>query len=101
TPSSQTLQTAMFTNGTINNLTINAAGGVIIGSSITVSNSLTLTNGTLTSGGNLTLANNATINRTGGTIADAAPIFGTTVNLSYNNSVGLTTGFEVPTTAST
>jgi hypothetical protein len=58
--SSQTLQTAMFTSGTINNLTINAAGGVVIGSPIKVSNLLTLTNGALTTGDSLTLASTST-----------------------------------------
>ncbi|MFY7886238.1 MAG: beta strand repeat-containing protein, partial [Dolichospermum sp.] len=81
--------------------TTGATPSVTIDKAITLNTSLNLTSGTLTTAGLITLANNATIFRTGGTITDASPIFGTTVNLSYNNSVGLTTGFEVPTTAST
>jgi hypothetical protein len=68
-------------------------GSKAISGALTVSTTLTLTSGGLAGAGNITLGNGATISRATGTL-DAAPTFGTTVNLTYTASV--TTGYEVP-----
>ena len=63
--SALTLPASTFT-GSVNNLTLNGAGGVTLGSSTTVNSALTLTSGTLTVGANtLTL---------GGTVIGASSI---------------------------
>ena len=54
-------------SGPVANLTLNGAGGITLGSNITISNVLTLTSGTLTTGAN-TLTISGSIARTNGTI---------------------------------
>ncbi len=84
----------------INNLNINNSSGVTLSNATTVANQLNLTAGTFTTGGNLTLSNGCTITRTVATATlSAAPTFGTSVNIIYNNTIALTTGVEIPTSA--
>jgi HYDIN/CFA65/VesB family protein/type IX secretion system substrate protein len=84
----------------LNNLTVNDAAGVILGSGgATVNGTLTLTNGTLdNSTNNVTMANGTTISRTGGSLT-AVPVFGTSVNVSYPGSSVVTTGSEIPSSS--
>jgi hypothetical protein len=91
-----TLPSSMF-SGNISTLTVNGAGGVTLGSTITVSTTLNLTAGALdNSTNNITLSNSATITRAAGSLT-AAPIFGTLsthrVNVTISGSV--TSGFEL------
>ena len=81
---------------TFNNLTINNSSGVTLSNASTVNGTLTLSNGTFTNTATLTLGNGATISRDTGTLS-AAPTFGTSVNLVYTGTTGVTTGNEVPT----
>jgi hypothetical protein len=78
-----------------------AANNKLFSGAVTVNNTFTLNQSasTVFSGGNLTLANGATIVRTGGSL-DAAPVFGTTVNVSYNGATAITSGVEIPTATS-
>jgi autotransporter-associated beta strand protein len=72
------------------------ASGVTIDKAITLNTSLNLTSGSISSGGgNITMATGTTINRTLGTI-NASPVYAGTVNVSYNPSSAITTGFELP-----
>ncbi len=66
-------------------LTISNSSGATLNGTTTVSSTLTLWSGTLTNGTNLTLGNGATIVVAGGILSDV-PTFGTTVNITYNNS---------------
>jgi FG-GAP-like repeat/Fibronectin type III domain len=82
--------------GGLQNLTLNRANGLSLGAALSLGNALNLTNGTLNNSiNNVTLANGATITRNMGAIA-AAPVFGTSVNLSYVGSTPTTTGPEIP-----
>ena len=57
----------------VNNLTVNGAGGVTLGSATTVANTLALTSGTLTVGGNtLTIAGSSVTRTSGGIDASNA-----------------------------
>jgi len=84
----------------IRNLGIN--GNLTLGSAIQLNGNLTLTAGTLTNSGSLTLLNaatpfvNNTINRSGGSL-DAAPVFGSAINVNYSSAVAKTSTFEIPT----
>ena len=64
---------------------------------ITVNDTFTLNQGasTLTGGGFLTLADNATFVRTIGSL-DVAPIFGSTVNVTYDGAAAISSGVEIP-----
>jgi hypothetical protein len=84
---------------TVNNLSINNAAGVTLGSGTSVSSILNLTSGILNTGGYLTLANATTIVRTAGSL-DAAPTFGSTVNVRYNGATAISSGVEIPTATS-
>lgn len=84
----------------LRNLTVNSAGGLILGNPVIVDTTLTLTAGTVTNASNLTLGTNVKINRAAGSLS-AAPIFGSSIsNLVYNDVVPTTTGFEMPSSAS-
>ena len=85
--------------GTMTIPTAEFQGNYQIVNGLTINTGLTLTSGNVTSAGNITLANGATITRATGTL-DAAPTFGTSVNVTYTGSTSVTTGFEIPTTAS-
>jgi hypothetical protein len=94
-----------------NNLTISDGGtgaaNKSLASSLTVSGTLTLYHrwgSTITGAGSIIMGNGATIVRTAGDFG-TAPIFGTTVNVTYNGinngiaptNVDITSGFEIPT----
>ena len=96
--------TLYFTNGSaLTNLTINKTGtnaSVTLGSPVTLLGNLALTAGTLdNASSSLTLSNSSTITRTSGAIT-ASPVFGSTVNVTYNSASSTTTSFEIPTNAS-
>jgi hypothetical protein len=80
---------------TLNNLTVNCASGIALAPTVTVNGTLMLSLGAVTSAGNLTLGNGATIFRAAGSL-DAAPSFGTSVNVAYTGTAGVTTGPEIP-----
>ena len=88
----------------LGNLTIHNNAGVTLGGATTVNGMLVLTTSAdLTTGGNLTLADGATIMRQNAGNVSAAPTFGSSVNLIYNNFFGsqtFTTGAEVPSSSS-
>jgi hypothetical protein len=50
------------------------------------------------SGNTLAMANNSTIDRSNG-ILSVAPVFGTSVNVTYSGSSAITTGIEIPVSA--
>ena len=82
--SALTLPASTFT-GSVNNLTLNGAGGVTLGSATTVNGALTLTSGTVIAGANtLTLA--GTVTRTSGNI-DASNAAAT---VAFTNTSALT-----------
>jgi hypothetical protein len=64
--SALTLPASLF-SGNVNNLTMNGAGGVTLGSATTIAGVLTLTSGSLVVGAN-TLTINGSLNRTSGSI---------------------------------
>ena len=83
----------------LNNLTINNASGVTLNAGRTVNGTLTLTNGTFdNSAQTLTLGNSAAISRATGSLS-AAPTFGTSVDVTYTGSSGVTTGNELPSSS--
>jgi hypothetical protein len=87
-----------------NNLTLSDSGALnnkLFSGAVTVNNTFTLNQSlsNLTACGNLTLADGATIVRNGGSL-DAAPVFGNTVNVSYNGATAITSGVELPTVTS-
>ncbi len=94
--SAQTIAASTFT-GNVNSLTINNSSGVTLSQAITLANTLTLTAGTFTNSTNLTLSTGATIVRSAGTL-NSVPTFGTTVNVTYNNTGTLNSGNELPST---
>ncbi|MCF8341156.1 MAG: T9SS type A sorting domain-containing protein, partial [Chitinophagaceae bacterium] len=83
----------------LSNLTLNNAAGLILGGATKVNGILTLSAGTLTNGSNLTLGNSASIVRSGGSF-DAAPTFGTAVDLTYTGTTAINSGFELPSSTS-
>lgn len=84
--SSLTIPASTFT-GSIRNLTMNGAGGISIGSDVTIAGTLTLTNGIITTGSNkLILASTGTVSRTSGHIAG---------NLQKNVAATGTRTFEI------
>jgi hypothetical protein len=85
---------------TVSGLTVNNAAGVTLGANTTVNGLLTLTSGVFAKGSSsITLANGATIVRTAGSL-DAAPTFGSTVNVSYNGATAISSSFEIPNATS-
>lgn len=83
---------------TANNIEIANSAGVTLSAATTVNGTLTLTNGILTTTPGLTLGNGASIVCTAGSLS-GAPTFGTTANVTYNNTSSQTTSFELPSTA--
>ena len=84
----------------LNNLTVNNSGGVTLNAGATVNGTLTLTSGAFNnSSQTLTLGNSAAISRATGSLS-AAPTFGTSVDVTYTGSSGVTTGNELPTSSS-
>ncbi|MFM9943965.1 MAG: T9SS type A sorting domain-containing protein [Bacteroidia bacterium] len=85
---------------TYGNLTINNTNGVTLGGNTIINGTLTLTSGSVNySSFSLTLGNGATIILTGGTLP-SAPVFGTSVNVSYpSHTTSRTTSFEIPTSS--
>jgi len=83
----------------LSTLIINNAGGVSLNAPIIVNGTLTLTNGVLNNTTNsVTMANATTISVAAGSLT-AIPVFGTSINLIYNNTVSTTTSYEMPTVA--
>jgi hypothetical protein len=106
TSSGTAQQISMLPTGVkYNNLTISDSGATLnhklFNGAVTVNNTFTLNQSmsNLTACENLTLANGATIVRTAGSL-NAAPVFGTTVNVSYNGTTAIISGFELPTATS-
>jgi fibronectin type 3 domain-containing protein len=89
-------QTVATSNISYNNLAIDNAAGVSLTSAESIPGTLFLTNGTFTVGSNLTMGNAASIARLAGSLS-AAPTFGTSVNVEYTGSTGVTSGYELPT----
>lgn len=83
----------------IKNLSVK--GNLTLGSSIQLNGNLVLTSGTLANSNSLTLLNAAspfipnTISISAGSL-DSAPTFGSNVNVNYNGTTAITTGFEIP-----
>ena len=92
-------QTASASNVSYNRLIINNAAGVTLAGAETVAGRLILTNGGFNNGTSLTLANGATIERVNGTLGAAPTLLGT-INVEYTGAVDVTTGFELPASAS-
>jgi hypothetical protein len=91
-----------------NRITVNLTGtnaSVTLGTPVTVlniaptNNTLDLTAGTLNGSSNLTLGNGAIVSRSAGSL-DAAPVFGSTVNVTYNGATAVSPGFEMPANGS-
>src|SRR5205814_1455023 len=84
---------------TFSSLTINNGAGVSLATGSIVNATLTLSDGPLdNSANNVTLSSGATISRATGSLA-VAPTFAGTVNLIYTGSTPITTGPEIPTSA--
>lgn len=83
---------------------LSISGNLTLGNAIQLNGNLTLTSGTLTNSGSLTLLNVATpfvpntISRSAGNL-DAAPIFGSAINVNYSGSNAKTVAFEMPTSS--
>ncbi len=97
-------QTSSFeiptTTTVLNNLTINNSAGVTLGANTTVNGLLTLTSGVFAKGSSsITLVNGATIVRTAGSL-DAAPTFGSTVNVSYGGTLTTQSGTTTASSSS-
>lgn len=81
-------------------LTLNNTNGFTVPVAWNVSGNLNLTAGTLTNTtNNITLGDNASIVRTAGSLS-AAPVFGASVDLTYNGSSAQTASYEVPSSSS-
>jgi hypothetical protein len=83
--SALTLPASVF-SGNVNNLTLNGAGGVTLGSNTTLVGALTLTNGTLTVAGNTLTYSGSSITRTSG-LLDAS---NSAATLAFANTSALT-----------
>jgi hypothetical protein len=96
---STTVQTINPRSDYFNLTIVGDANNKTIAAPTTVAGTLTLNitgTSTLTGMSNVTFANNASIFRTNGAF-DAAPIFGASVNLTYNGTTAVTSGYELPT----
>jgi hypothetical protein len=85
------LPASIFTSNTVNNCTMNGAGGVTLGGSTTISGSLVLSSGTLTVGANTLTLSSTSVTRTSGYIdasnASATMAFTNTSELVLPSSV--------------
>lgn len=100
--SSQTASLLQNVNNLIVNNTASSTPGLVFQSSTTVNGTLTLQAGLIFNGSpnpNITLANGANIVCSGGGFSSGAPIFGTSVNVTYNGASAQTTGYELPTSS--
>jgi CSLREA domain-containing protein len=89
-----------FSNGPFN-VTVQNGGGVSLNDFRDVNGTLSLLNGSFGNAFNLNMGNGATIvRRAGGAFAGGAPGFDTNVNVIYDGTAPLTTGFEIPTASS-
>ncbi|HEY0408281.1 MAG TPA: FG-GAP-like repeat-containing protein, partial [Pyrinomonadaceae bacterium] len=88
---------------TLKNLTINRSGGSVAATgAVTVNNTLALLAGTyVNSPANLTIGNGALIQVGNGSLSGVAPVFGASVNITYNGSSPTTTGVEIPVNQTT
>lgn len=88
-------------NSDFKNLKIdNSAGVSMSGFSRTLNGNLYLVSGTFSNGSNLTLGNSSEIIISNGSLG-AAPTFGTSINLTYNQSTNpVTSGYEIPASSS-
>ncbi len=94
-----TSATLNFTSGAqfANTFTVNCTGTLTLGTPVSINGTLNLTNGVLNNtSNNITLPNGGTINRVAGSIT-AAPVFTTSVNITYNGTSAQVTGPELPT----
>jgi hypothetical protein len=85
-----------FTINHVNPTTSTIALGT---ATVTANGPVVLTKGQLINSGNLTLGNSATITVGAGSF-DAAPTFGTAIDLTYNGTTEITSGFEMPSSTS-
>ncbi|MEI8041640.1 MAG: invasin domain 3-containing protein [Verrucomicrobiota bacterium] len=85
--------------GSYGNLELNNSAGATVGAATIVNGTLTLTAGELANGTSVTLASGATISRAAGTL-EAAPTFGSTVNVIYTGATGVTVANELPVSTS-
>lgn len=83
----------------VNYLLVDNAAGLTLTGALTVNSGLSLLNGTLTNGANLTMANTSVITRYSGSIA-SPPTFAGLVDVNYMTSGNVTTGAELPSSAS-
>ena len=77
------------------NVTVNTTA-CTVGGACTINGKLTLTAGTVSSANNITMASGSAIVRTAGSLL-GTPTFGTTVDVTYNDTTATTTGTELPT----
>jgi hypothetical protein len=86
-------------SGGLQDLTLNSSACMLqLNGPITVTSSLNLTAGQLNnSPGNVTLSNGALITRDANGLISNAPIFGTSVDVTYVSAITLSTGPELPT----
>ena len=100
TSASQTASTLVNVNNLVINNTASTTPGVSLGAATTVNGTLTMTAGAIfNSTNNLTLADGANIVCANGTFSTQAPVFGSSVNLTYNGATAKTSGFELPTSS--
>jgi subtilisin-like proprotein convertase family protein len=83
--SALSLPASVFT-GSVNNLTLNGAGGITLGSNTTVNGNLTLTSGSLTVGANTLTYGGSSITRTSGNIIASNG----SANVTFTNGSALT-----------
>jgi hypothetical protein len=92
-------------NGSISSLTVNGTGGIILSEGIKINGTLNLTAGNIANSQayNITFGdgtNPVTIVRTAGSISGYYPVFSSVANLTYNNTLATTTGYEISIDAS-
>ncbi|OYU97201.1 MAG: hypothetical protein CFE21_02610 [Bacteroidetes bacterium B1(2017)] len=89
--SALSLPASMFT-GSVNNLTLNGSGGIILGLNLTVNGNLTLTTGSLNlNGKTLSLGTGSTLYRGNGSISASASSSGS-YNVNYTGTTSISSG---------